>query len=563
MFFHLLIISTKSAVFGIDFGDCYTKVSTASGKHLVQFAMNSLSKYLNPTIISIWNQKSPKLPYKYDENHPNLFKWGISDIVRSRCIRYPETCIRGIPIMQNTTFAGNDTDTFTGIYLKTLIDSVKVAEDLNESINVVLSIPTELTAQEKLLLSKSSSMINHRINKFVKHTSSVAYLYAIERSNTFTDKDAVIGFLDIGSKGSRFSVYKFSKFNGTINIQEIGSAANERAGGNLIDDNLYNMITKANSISITKMKHKYSLMEEIKKSKEMLTLHESVNFKYENPEDNSIKNITITRDDLLKASDSLKKEIIKICQKFEKISVDKIEFIGGGTRLFFLPDIVKDIFGIDKISHTLNADAAVSMGATYFAASVSNEFTIPNIKFDEFVNEDYQVKIGSKSFNIFGENSTNNDIFHIRVKLPKDKTISIAEKNFVFCKFNVDAPDSNTIIDISFVMGNYLLPVPYAAYSYNKTGHVIFHKINIIPEKVNSARYNSLIKYNIIRKMREKAHNDLEVQLINVKNFISAHNNTIVNQVYQHVNKWLETVTFETKVSSFNEALQYLNNMTL
>lgn len=560
MIFEFFIVFSWCAVFGIDLGDCYTKVSTASQRHLVLQAMNSYSKFLNPTIISIWNTSNPKHAQSYDEKHALDYNWGVADIVRMRCLRYPETCIRGIPILQNSTFAGDDIETFSAIYLKSIFESVNHAEDLHESVQNVISIPHSFGTSEKLLLQKAVSLTNLSVTKFVYHQSAIAKLYGIERSNTFADKELYTAFVDIGSKGTRISIYKFNSDNQSINIEEIAFAANENVGGNAIDQKLIDKIVKNHKIKFSKPKHYYFLLDEVKKAKEMLTLHDKQTFKFEQEENKPIM-ITITRNDLKEASKELIDVINQLSDKVLKecpVKVNTVEFVGGSTRLFFLPDIIKPKFDVDRISHSLNADAAISMGATYFAAILFSEFSVKKVNFTEKIRNSFEIRVRDKEYKIFGEGTTQRTVPHIRCRITKKDLIKISSNGSDFLGFTVDVPEE-MVVDLSFVMGHYLLPIPFKAVS----GEGKEFEISIIKHKVDRKRYDSLIRSAVIRKMREKARNDLETQLFKVKNFLEKNKNQKIENAYKKVTEWLETVDQRTSANTINRVLQSLNNETL
>ena len=583
-FFCILLNFSLSAVFGFDYGYNSIKVSTATEKHLLSWALNSISKRINPQYFALWTLDSDKNNNNhitnnnsivFDENNFHNYDWVFGEHAKTKCMKKPELCIVGNPLFKEEVYNSADVETFAAASIKYVYESILKAEEMNDTypIKAAFSIPSSFKTKQKLDLLKALSLANIDVVQFVPNHIATAEIYAIERTSLFSqsEKEKIVMFLDIGAKGTRISVFSFSYPNNTITVKELSYLSDEEFGGNNIDQMFYDQIVKEQNITFTKNRDNIRFLEQIKNTKELLTLHETRNLTYEY--DEKTIHYEITRENLLMLCKNFSDNLVNMIHKAKEdaksklndnnIEIDSIELVGGSTRLPFIQDLVLGVLpNLKKVSHSVDADSSVCMGSGYFAIHRSPEYSVKDMKHEFILRDKFIVSINhEKNFTIFDktENPEAVSSLHIDLDNKNDKLFVDVygdDDGTLILSFILHLTGKEKSIDIDFIYSNFMLPYPLKATADGKV--IVFQ---ITHAALSRERYDALIDAAQSRRAHEEAKNTFETVLFKVKNKISKfkQNTTVEQQAIKAVKEIEEWIAETEKEGATTE--DYLNGI--
>jgi len=432
------------------------------------------------------------------------------------------------------------------------LNSIYIAERIpsNEHVEAVISIPPGLSPQNKSLLYASCNLAGLEVTQFIETTTGPAQLYALERSHKFKNSTRTVAFADIGSSGSRISIFKFINDQNTnqTEVLQLSSTFNNHIGGNLIDERLAILLAQRYNISLENPKQKALFLSDIRSVKEMLTIHPSVDLKFDDEDFDDVKIVTATREDLINISQEFNQtifELVKNSMKQAKINkIDSLELIGGGTRVHFIQNVLKEAFKVTKASRSLDGDHAVAMGAGYIAAELSKEFKVIPVKRSTLLSSasTFSFKDSKntiKRFNVFTMEDFDDISSEVQVISIPDQVFTITGANgHDYMKFTIVNLTKETNLNISLIHNYYLMPVPYEIIDENGNSYD-FEMKNVGWELTQETlpQMNERIKYliSVLNKRRklEKIANDFEALVYQMKHFVEANS---VDQIHDNDN---------------------------
>lgn len=245
---NFLIQICYSIVIGIDLGSDTIKVAVGSRNESICIIKDYYTKKFLPNIFAY-----------HDEN-----KYVFGEDAVKICNEYPESCIRGFHFdnenyLQPTSLKGYEIASMAILHILLdlkIVEKVK-EEDIEE---VIFAIPPSLSIREKYFLKQAielTYMIKNK--KFVTTSYSPIETYVNEKKYQSPDTKSAI-FIDIGHQNVQVSGFEF---NGT-QIDQVYSNFNKTVGGEKIDQNLMNIVTKKYSINIENKEQRETLMAQIK-----------------------------------------------------------------------------------------------------------------------------------------------------------------------------------------------------------------------------------------------------------------------------------------------------------
>ena len=194
-------IFSKSAVFGIDFGSEYIKVSMAILGKGIHVVLNQQSKRLSPSYFSFWNNTNPNNSNKEDWTIKDLDQcsWSFLDSAYSHYLRYPQNSIKGMLPLLGKEHGFTRRESFA-LILRHLIRTVNEGKNTPESARIVVSVDPTLSRQDRIALIEAVNLSKTTLLEIIDSPSSAAHVYSLERQNFFSSKPKNILFIDVGAE---------------------------------------------------------------------------------------------------------------------------------------------------------------------------------------------------------------------------------------------------------------------------------------------------------------------------------------------------------------------------
>lgn len=578
MFVFFASFAVSTAV-GIDLGHENVRVSLISKEKPLHWAINSDGDKITPTYFALWNMTRSS-NYNSTESWNNStmdqFEWAFGERAKDQCQRFPKLCLNGYHFNNETHFNLRGYER-TALSIIHLMNSIRQAENINDTIRAVVALPPGMKAREKSFLFAALSMSGIATSQFIESSAATAELFALEKSSSFKNSSKIVAFADFGAVGSRISIFRFEMKNGEALMTQLASEFEESTGGNLIDRRLADLIAPMYNVSLDDPKTRVNFMDDIRQVKEALSVHRSVDLKWEADDDDEEKIITVTRDDLHSVASSMNitiKAMISIALARAHVDhVDRVEIIGGCSRIPFIQELLKTGFNVSELGKSLNADSAVAFGAGYISAKNSPEFNVRNVTRSVFVTSPASVKTENQLYRIFNKG----DLIDVSpvincVVNPKQVFTLLTDdpgKPFMAFTLNITKP---TQVEITFIHNYYLMPLPYEAVSTD--GTVIDIEYETVGWELSQAELNAsndkvqtLVRLQKERRETEKMANQLEERLLllhrlaDTSEILTADERALLRQV-AHENFLLLEDAIRPGNDFYHEILERVNSQT-
>lgn len=578
--FFVFFTLCSSSILGIDLGRNYLKASILSKDKPLHFAINSNSKRLTPNYFAFWNRTRASnytSVNKWDQKSVNEFEWAFGDVAREQCLRYPKLCIRGLPILDNKIYYNLRGYEIAALSLETFIQSILKAEKINDTVQIVVALPPMMTPHEKSFLYAALSILKYEVVQFIDSTTAPAYVYGLERYKGENDK--VVAFVDVGAKGTRVSIFNFDNSTGTTNITQLAVQCNESIGGMNIDYQLAENVAFKNHVNMKNIKTRFNFLDDISMVKEMLTNHPSVDLKFEEDDDDvDEKIITITRKELNEVGTEMSNVIEDLVNKaLIQANLNKsntkitVEMIGGCSHIQFIEDKVKEAFNVSKLSHTLNSNSVIAIGAGYIGAERSQQFIVRAVNKSFMLTQPVILQTDNKFYKIFNQGDGEDSSPTIQLSIESNQQFVIADGSTLtpYMRFSIsNLTESRTNVEISFIHNYFLMPVPLGAYVPNKNINydIVYNNIGWeVPtdELIKSGeRVSNLIDLQKQRRDKEVLASKYEEELFNLQNFLRVAKNiteeeikTIENVIKEGLD-WFENISIADDIKFSKDTYQ-------
>lgn len=447
---NFLIQICYSIVVGIDLGSDTIKVAVGSRNESIRIFKDYYTNKFLPNI------------FAYHEEEKYVFG---EDAIKI-CNEYPESCIRGFHFdnenyLQPISLKGYEIAAMaiTQILLDLRIVEKVEEEDIEE---VIFAIPPSLSIREKYFLKQAIELTSIIKNtKFVTTSYSPIEIYVNEKKNQSPNTKNAI-FIDIGHQNVQIAGFEFND----TQIDQVYSNFNKTVGGEKIDQNLMNLITKKYSIKIENKEQKDSLMTQIKSARENLTRNSEALFDFNN---NIIK---ITRDDVNasceETREALKTMISILKQNYSNLlSSGEIQLLGGCSQIPYLKDYISQLLPTCKMSISINFLSYAAIGACYLSHDVipsrikvrnplnMDEISLKIVKSESAILSNSQEKELNRVLSF--ENVNSSDVFAILDKRYNEDYINFGFNNGLVDRVLDKLKHNQIKVNISF--DNCLLPV--------------------------------------------------------------------------------------------------------
>jgi hypothetical protein len=92
-------------------------------------------------------------------------------------------------------------------------------------------------------------------------------------------------------------------------------------------------------------------------------------------------NYEFSRTDLKEAWEPFLAKIRNMITQLSEVAIDRVQMIGGMSRIPIIQETVKEAFGVSQLYFNLNAEEANAFGAGYIGASLSTDYNIKEYKY--------------------------------------------------------------------------------------------------------------------------------------------------------------------------------------
>ncbi|OHS96452.1 dnaK protein [Tritrichomonas foetus] len=527
MIFYFLHFSACTVI-GIDLGSSVLRASILSRNQPLRIAVNMNSKRETPNIFAFWNRSNPKQNISsVDINKLDEYEWSFGEAAQSQCLKRPHLCVYGNHIDDKQYLSFFKGYEITALSLYEAIHSLTIGELIEDSIKLVIAVPPILSMKQKVLLFTAAKYANADIVQFIDSTICPVHLYALERQSKYSNSIERVAFIDIGSSYSSVTIVEFDGKQEDPKYIQLSATFSE-VGGSSLDEGLLDLISKENHIDLTNLKVRSLLLNEILKAKKMLVFLKSINIKFEYPGTEKIVSFNLTEQNLLKVSQKFNetmKQLIKDALKQANIEkVSSVELIGGSSRIPFIMELIQEQFHVSSVSHSLNAETAVSMGAGYFAASKSNSFVIKKVNGSSLIRSNVSLQVQNEKIELFNENDLNDFVRTVEIG---SNLFSIHINNQLYSKYRITSSNfknndnHNHKYNVTFVSGDFLLPSVFSNGNYQIERMKSSWELTKEQFTNSENKINKLIMNLDKRRNTAKAANDFEEFMLKIKKIIS------------------------------------------
>ncbi|KAM3138385.1 hypothetical protein pb186bvf_009471 [Paramecium bursaria] len=279
--------------------------------------------------------------------------------------------------------------------------SIIAHNDINlQSSNVVISVPSYYTEQERKALIDACNIAEIPLERLLNETTAISINYGLFRKNDLDPATPrYVAFVDFGhSKLSAF-VGSFLKEKASVVAQ-----VNERnLGARNFDWFVYekyaDQFQEQSQLNVrTNNKAKLRLLEAIEKQRKVLSANQEapINLEYlvEDEDFNTLINRadyeTLVQPVLLQFENALQQ--LQAQLEAKKIKLHSVEIVGGATRMPCIQHIIQKVFKVESVSKTLNQSESIARGAAMMAAMRSPQFRVSEYQIEDA--NYYPIKVG-------------------------------------------------------------------------------------------------------------------------------------------------------------------------
>ena len=515
-----------AAVVGIDLGSAGVKVSVISKNRTLHVARNTEGLKVVPTYFALWNRtraSNVSSTETWNDKTMGEFEWAFGSTAKSQCLRFPRLCLKGLVLGDETHFNLRGYE-ITGLSIQSLISSIMKEENITDEVQAVVAIPPGMKAREKSFLYAGLTIAGLLTTQFVDTTVAPAHLYALEKTSKFKNGTKVVAFVDVGAKGSRASIFNFTSAGNKTSVVQLASQFDETVGGDSLDLRLAELVAPKYNVDLNNAKVKVNFLDDMSAVKEALSIHRSVDLKWEADDDEEETIITVTRDELNSIGGAMNKTLKTLIQdalKQAKIAqVDSVEIVGGASRIPFVQDVIKRELNVTKLGKTVNGDGAVALAAGYMAAESSNEFIVKQIEKSYMLTSECALHSDNRQCPVFSKGDVEEKTLVVPLVAKRDqKFVLVTDSNMPFMAFTLKNISDNTKVNITFVQNYFLMPIPLE--TVTDSGEKVemeFESVGweLSPEGLAHSQEltQRLIELQLERRANEKAASDFEGLLL-------------------------------------------------
>lgn len=399
--FSFFIHFSLSALVGVDIGSEHLRASILRPGKQTEILLDQNSRRTFSTIMTIVPIKGEEIPGCINSTEVNDFDYVMNDPLYMR--KYPNSTIRhwsnfvaklGTYQLRNLsrhrrfyapiTTHYNDRVLVSGVFPELVLHrSLPKINDsaLNLDSNAVIkssvfSVPKFWPQQERDAIRSIARSLKFG-PLIVDSTRAVGTYFAMEHQKHLSKKPLNVAFFDFGASNVQISVSEFIR-KPKLQIKELAYVFDDSIGGRDIDIIVFDLLmSKYKGPNLTP-KNEQILLNEANKIKHRLTIDKEAN--------GQIEELEFTYSISRKEFESAIKPILDTIQSLiseilETTKVDRVQMLGGSSRIPIVQEIVKQAFGVERLMFSMNAEESSANGAAYYGATMSSDFMLPPLTY--------------------------------------------------------------------------------------------------------------------------------------------------------------------------------------
>jgi len=425
----LMLAGARAAVIGIDFGSRFMKIGVIQPGKGIELALNEASKRKSSSAAGFNNQDERvygdesfnllgKLPAKQFVMSKLLLGKNVSsDEVRSfaqygypyKFVEDADTKAAVLQYSENTTIRGEEMVAYVLSYAKQIAEGhAKTAIK-----DAVITVPPFWRATERRAMLSAASIAQLNVLSLMHDSTAFAFKYGFDKESEFSpDKPTNVVFYDIGASSLKASLVSFSttvgKKNKTTGAMAVRAVAwDETLGGRDFDQIVLDMLSDEFVAKYPKVgdprasfRAMGKLRKEAERVKEVLSANQQFQVAIEGLHEDRDLRMVIKRADFEARAAALFPRLRAPLERLMAMAnmsvseVDKVEIVGGSTRIPKVKETATEFFGM-RTSASINADEAAALGATLYAAKLSTSFRLRDFAITDAYPHAIAVKLGA------------------------------------------------------------------------------------------------------------------------------------------------------------------------
>lgn len=211
----------------------------------------------------------------------------------------------------------------------------------------------------------------------VDSTRAVSTYFGMEHVKHISKKPLNVAFFDFGASNIQISVTEFVK-KPKLHITELAYDFDDQTGGRDIDIIIFGLLMSKYQGPTINSKNEQILINEANKIKHRLTIDKEANGHIEELD----FTYSITRKEFEAAIQPILDVIQSLIQNIlSKTTVDRVQMLGGSSRIPIIQEVVKKAFGVERLMFSMNAEESSAIGAAYVGAATNRDYMLPPITY--------------------------------------------------------------------------------------------------------------------------------------------------------------------------------------
>lgn len=412
----------STAVIAIDFGTDLRVSMARSGASSMDLVLNTESRRKTSSVVGILgNDRLFGTNALYSlQKHPDRVYSGLKSLLgcawNSTKVQEYLKLYPNAPLVQdvNRTYGiamhHPDFDTLFTIeelvamelsYLRNLAEKAS-QETVQE---VVIAIPPCMDIYARNALLDAAEIAGLRVLELMHDVTAAALQYIIPLIPSLTETPKLYIFYNIGAEYATASLISYSQkqttdtYGSNITAPFVDAIAHESIssglGSSIIDEKIrqafISMFHKEHpSVPIDGLVNNHKamlrLLNEAQRMKQIFTINDELSSTLESLHDDRDLHIVFSRSMMEELCSDMKTPYVRpIRTLLEKThrSLDQIESIvlfGGGSRVPFVRQAIKDYAGESKVTQNINIDEVIANGACLRSAALSKKFVVKDVR---------------------------------------------------------------------------------------------------------------------------------------------------------------------------------------
>jgi len=333
----------------------------------------------------------------------------------------------------------------------------------------VITIPPSFDQYQRMALKSSLDLAGMTPLAFVNENLAASLKYSLD---ILYKRPSIVVYVNMGASEFKVSVVKHTQEISeetkklADKVEVLGEAWDTTLGGRQFDYEVAKILeNKFNKSMNSKAKRKLlASAEDIKEKLSAVKFIDVFIDKLANNKDLEDKVLRSEFEARLEKYEERIRRVIELALEDSNITeIDDIELLGGGLRVPFIKSVITKSFNDSTLNQRLNLDEAMSFGAGFLAARLSNTFKVKPISIVQSTNYEIYIKIHDLSKNtllypltiLFPRKSPYNIMKAVSFYYNNNISISLYERGKKFVVFEVQGITEQTEVSLLFEINEF------------------------------------------------------------------------------------------------------------